>query len=345
MKPIKFWYLFVGFVLVTQLLSCGTNRTQKISHYSENDESGIGGTGILANQSGIGGTGIIGEITGFGSIFVNGVEVELDSNTPLYVDGKKVSEHIFSRGEVVALRAEQNGKLMVAREIFIRHEVVGRVEKVMPQLQRVLVLGQIIDTRALSNPPKKGAFVRVSGFRDTNNIIHARYVGKANNDQQNLLLGKIQRKGNKWFVGQQQVNLANRKGINVGDVIRVKGQVIGSVLQVNIIQKLKRLPFTAPVRNLLIQGHVFKNNAQQLIVSGYQFNMKSLSGHNLQKMNKTIFLQREKSRNTWEFSRIINRQTLPKGSTSRIETYHRPQQPVRLMTPRVPHTIPYRFFR
>lgn len=274
--------MFVGIVLATQLLSCGTNTAQKInsqiSHYSENDESGIGGTGILANQSGIGGTGIIGEITGFGSIFVNGVEVELDSNTPLYVDGKKVSEHTFSRGEVVALRAEQNGKLMVASEIYIRHEVIGRVEKVMPKFQRVMVLGQEIDTQAVLSFPKLGAFIRVSGFRDSHNVIHARYISEANNNQQNLLLGKIQRKGTKWFVGQQQVNLSNTKEINAGDIIRVQGEITGNILQVNTIQKLNRLPFTAPIRNILIQGHVFKNSAQQIIVSGYEFNMKAIVG-------------------------------------------------------------------
>ena len=51
---------------------------------------GIGGTGLEAN-SGIGGTGIVGVITGFGSICVNGLELFYFTDTPVDLDGKKIS--------------------------------------------------------------------------------------------------------------------------------------------------------------------------------------------------------------------------------------------------------------
>ena len=41
----------------------------------DNDDYGIGGTGISDDDYGIGGTGIIGTISGFGSIIVNGIHI------------------------------------------------------------------------------------------------------------------------------------------------------------------------------------------------------------------------------------------------------------------------------
>lgn len=342
MKPIKFWYLFVGFVLITPLLSCGTSTIQKsqtrISHYSENDESGIGGTGILANQSGIGGTGIIGEITGFGSIFVNGVEVELDLQTLLYVDGKKVSSHRFSRGEIVMLRTEQKNALSLAREVFIRHEVIGQVEKVMPRLQQAIVLGQVIDTKALSIQPKMGEFIGVSGFRGKDGIIHARHISKATDRQPHLLVGKVKLLGSTWFIGQQQVNLPATNKVKTGDVLRLRGELNQSILQVNNIERLNRLPFAVPVKNILIQAALLKNNAEQFRING-------VSAQVLEKRNRVIFLQRSEESQAWKFNRAFNRQQLPKGAALPSVTHHRPRQQVRPMTRPTPSTMQYRFFR
>ncbi|MFK5915202.1 MAG: hypothetical protein QM484_12580 [Woeseiaceae bacterium] len=342
MKPIKFWYLFVGFVLAMLLLSCGTNTPQKlpsqVSHYSEYDESGIGGTGILASQSGIGGTGIIGEITGFGSIFVNGVEVEVEPQTLLYVDGKKVSKHHFARGEIVVLHTEQKNSLSFAREIFIRHEVIGQVKKLMPQLQRAVILGQVVDTSALSIQPIVGEVIRVSGFRGKEGIIHARHISKANDRQSGLLVGKLKYKDNNWFIGQQQVRLPSASSVKAGDVVRIRGEIRESVLQVNNVQRLDQLPFSIPVKNILIQAALLKNNAGQ-------FRMNTLAAQVEKRANSVLFLQRGGAKQGWRLNRIFNRQQLPKGAPMPSAIHHRPPQQVRPMSRQAPSAMQYPFFR
>lgn len=350
MKVVKLYYLFVGFLLLAPLFSCGSYAPHKtnaqFSQYSGDDESGIGGTGILANKSGIGGTGIIGEITGFGSIFVNGVEVEVDAETRLYVDGKKIAKHHFARGEVVALRAEQGGKLDIAREIYIRHEVIGQVEHVSAQTKHFVVLGQRIDGRSLSLLPRRGTFIRVSGFRDHNGTIHARHLSISNNHKQNMLLGKIRRHNNQWYIGQQQLELPVTSRVQAGEMLRIHGALNKQqVLQVKNIQRINRLPFSKPVKTILIQGQIKKSGVQQYTISGYRLNVGGLRKQLLQKLDSIVLLQRTDFSSAWQLKRSLNRQQLPLGSPRPVMLHNRPSQPVRPMTPQVPYSMPNRFFR
>lgn len=132
--------IFFWVLLVSLLISCSAPQPHDSSgdqtpadqaRLDPGDEGGIGGTGLLAR--GIGGTGIIGEVTGFGSIFVNGDEVESDARTLLFLDGDAVSAHEFARGDVVAIRAVMRQQQNVAGEIHVRHEVIGPVQRVMPE--------------------------------------------------------------------------------------------------------------------------------------------------------------------------------------------------------------------
>lgn len=352
MKPIQRWYFFIGFLLLAPLFSCGgVARQQTLIHpaqYSGGDESGIGGTGMLANNSGIGGTGIIGEITGFGSIFVNGVEVELDSQTRLNKDGMKISKHNFARGEIVILRSEKSGTLNIAREIHIRHEVIGQVEKVLPLAHRIIVLGQLIDTRLLPSLPQVGAFIQVSGYRDKKGIIHARHITISDNHKQSMLLGKIRLQNKKWYIGQQQLQLLSGSQLQQGQTVRIQGALVKNVLQVKNIQYLKGLPFNKPVRNILIQGLLQKSGTAQYTISGYTFDVAAhaLQKQLLKKINRLVQLQLTNSKQVWQLNRILNKQQLPMGRPLPAAIPHnRPQQPVRPRVPTMPHSVPNRFYR
>lgn len=350
MRPIKLWYLLVGFLLLAPLFSCGSQTPHKtnsqFSQYSGDDESGIGGTGILANQSGIGGTGIIGEITGFGSIFVNGIEVEVDSETHLYVDGKKVIQHQFARGEVVALRTAKNTKQPTAREIHVRHEVIGKVEKVLPQTKSFVVLGQRVNAHS-SSLPAVGTFVRVSGFRDSTDTIHARHISisDSHNYEKNMLRGQLKKKNNKWYVGQQEVSLPLTSKVQAGEIVRIQGALSNKVLQVKSLQRLTGLPFSKPVKNILIQGFIQKEAMQQYTISGYGFNISVLAKQLSQKTKAIVLLKRTGSGQSWQFKQILNRQQLPMGSPLPNIPYNRAQQPLRPMVPQQPYSMPNRFFR
>ena len=102
-------YQVIIFLFITSIAGCvsgcvsgyvpgdvpGGISTQSNTSVSndEDQDIGLGGTGMLASSgdsggNGLGGTGIVGEITGFGSVFVNGIEVEYNAKTPFSINGK-----------------------------------------------------------------------------------------------------------------------------------------------------------------------------------------------------------------------------------------------------------------
>ncbi len=105
---------------------------------------GIGGTG--SPQDGIGGTGLIdiGFIQRFGSIFVNGTEYELDSNTQYLVDGKVMQAVQLRTGDAVMVSAHSVDGHPYAQQVRIEHAVVGVVEKIDEDARSLSVLGQSI---------------------------------------------------------------------------------------------------------------------------------------------------------------------------------------------------------
>ena len=78
-------------LLLVTVSACTSGLLNSTATNDEDQDIGLGGTGLMANTgNGLGGTGIVGEITGFGSIFVNGVEIEYDSDTPFTINGTPI---------------------------------------------------------------------------------------------------------------------------------------------------------------------------------------------------------------------------------------------------------------
>jgi len=106
------------------------------------------GGGFLLAGGGIGGTGIIslGPITAFGSIFVNGVEYELDGATIL-ADGEPIDESGLRRGMVVRVEGEVKGDSTgTARAVAYSSTLSGPVGAQTPD--SFTVLGQEIGITA-----------------------------------------------------------------------------------------------------------------------------------------------------------------------------------------------------
>jgi len=170
-------YRTIIFLLIMAIAACASNQSTMNAANDEDQDIGLGGTGMLADSgSGLGGTGLLGEITGFGSIFVNGIEVEYDDATAFAIDGKTAAHQQLEIGDVVEVLTTDASKHTRARAINLRHEVIGKVESKDPQTFSFTVLGQTVvqplDKRML---PEVGSTVAVSGFRvDEKTIISTR---------------------------------------------------------------------------------------------------------------------------------------------------------------------------
>ena len=93
---------------------------------------------------GIGGTGIVGTVTGFGSIFVNGVEVEISPQTRLSVNGQVAKDHAFSIGETVEILAADANSYTHALRLNVHHQIIGPLADWDPATGFAVILGQQI---------------------------------------------------------------------------------------------------------------------------------------------------------------------------------------------------------
>jgi len=131
-------YRIIIFLLAVSFAACAsTPSNMAVANNDEDKDIGLGGTGMLAATdseagSGLGGTGILGKITGFGSIFVNGIEIEYDNETAFTIDGKTAVSQQLEIGDVVEVLTTDANKYTQARVINLRHEVIGKVESVLP---------------------------------------------------------------------------------------------------------------------------------------------------------------------------------------------------------------------
>jgi len=349
----KYAYLFIGPLLLSLLLSCGVSQRHNTLdkralneqvQQDPDDESGLGGTGMLAHGSGLGGTGIIGEVTGFGSIFVNGEELELNAQTQLFVDGEAVSQWEFSRGEVVAVRATVQKQQLFASEIHLRHELIGPVQKIMSAQQSLVVMGQRVNigTQPL---PRLGQIVRVSGFRDEQGVIHATHL-RAANSAQLLLVGEVRQSANGWTIGQQTLRLAAHVSLREGLRLRIRGRLQDNVLQVSQWSVLDALPFHQPVARLLLQGFV-QHTGLAYRIAGQSFSVNSghLQQQLLQQKKQSLRLELHTMAGQWRASRLLAPQRLPMGRPSAVGEGMRWQNPVSPMMPRYVNPVPGRFMR
>lgn len=175
MKILK---LFSLISILVALSGCsGGTRTYLAA--TEDEDYGIGGTGLVAQNIVSEGIGVIGEITGFGSIFVNGFEVENDDSTIISVNGRKVLKHAFEIGEVVEILTRDEQPLTDAVLINIRHEVIGPVSAIDRSTKRFTILNQEVLVENWPADIETGAFLAISGFRDGKGQIHATHIATA----------------------------------------------------------------------------------------------------------------------------------------------------------------------
>jgi len=151
-----------------------------------------GGSGTAAGSTntqaggGIGGTGIsVGPITGFGSIFVNGREIFLDTETAVVVNGSQSSEQALALGQVATATFAVNGQgAAVAIKVAVDSEIDGPIDAV-PAAAPLTIVGQRVAVGATTviedetGSPltlaalQPGDRVEVDGERDPSGTLHA----------------------------------------------------------------------------------------------------------------------------------------------------------------------------
>ena len=137
------------------------------------------------SSGGIGGTGnnpdvAVGTITQFGSVWVNGVEYEINADTTIRIDDRRSSESELREGMVVRVDGSISGKR--AGEITVDGAVKGFVEQVIDANQ-IVVMGQTIQidtTTRFENGvrPVAGDRVDVHGLVAGDGVIAAGYIEK-----------------------------------------------------------------------------------------------------------------------------------------------------------------------
>jgi len=318
---------YLRFIIVCFTLLAGCTATQNTELASNSDPD---------DESGIGGTGIIGAITGFGSIFVNGVEVEIGRGTQLTVDGQRVDDIDFARGDVVeVLAVEQRGGTRAER-VQVRHEVIGKVEQVDKANSSFTVLGQtvIADTQDVSLP-QAGGVVRVSGFRDNTGRVHATRVVPDHGDKL-LLSGTVRTIGKgSFYIGRQKVAVGDSTSLQAGSRVRVRGQLQGNALDASSLTVLDAQPFGSRVQRLLVQGFISREAGQAYRIDGVSF----MSPDTLQVRQRgplRVEVKRSTS-GTWTATRLISEHGLPQGRPQPRSGAGKPKHtPARLRRPSMP---------
>lgn len=162
----KIRMLLVTLTLSLLLGACGGSALTQLAN------GGIGGTGISS-----------GSITGFGSIFVNGVEYDVEQAT-FTRDGMVANgQGEYAVGEYVTVQGTVNadGVTGTASSVVYSSALKGAVTAVSTDATTLEVLGQSVRTHALTvfsgfsqlSDLLSGSMVEVSGIRDAQGVLVA----------------------------------------------------------------------------------------------------------------------------------------------------------------------------
>lgn len=253
----------------------GTGATAQAS------PGGIGGTGRPAGVAqggppGLGGTGIVGVVTGFASVCVNGVEVEVEPDTPVQRDGAGASSlRELAVGQLVAVQASGGGAEVRARRIAVLDAVVGPVDAIDAPRGELRVLGQrvLVLARADLKELRAGDWVRASGHRGAAGEVRASHVQRLAPEglPPAQSLGPVVRdEAGAWRVGGTPLRLAPGQALPAaGEEALVRGAWDGHrLLAAVVVAQPTRRALGDPER-VVLQGYVVGLDGQSLRL-GYE---------------------------------------------------------------------------
>ncbi|MBJ7536203.1 DUF5666 domain-containing protein [Marinomonas transparens] len=228
------------------------------------EDRGIGGTGKYANidDRGIGGTGIIGTITNFGSIWVNGLEVELNKGTQIKVDGIASNEDALRLGQQVKVLAEQEGDTWFAKEILIHHAVIGRIDKILDG--SLVIQGMTInqDPNIPGHWPTLATkdYVKVSGYFHDDKFYATDIMPTENDNLWQLTAPVVYDKKDGWEIAGQALPDAILK-VKEGQTLTLKGKYTKKGRELTFIRYEESIPFKGQSREYIVEDR--GSNTQQ----------------------------------------------------------------------------------
>jgi len=227
---------------------------------------GIGGTGQVQNNGGIGGTGIVGIITGFGSIWVNGLEVQYDSQTQ--VAGNNSSANTLAIGQVVVVEAQGNNLELQANRISVVDAVAGQISSLSEVEGTITVLGQTVsitretimkDSLEPQNRLKlnEGDSVTVSGLRLQNGEIVASRVEKIGESAESSVVGPITKiDGNELEIYGLKIKVKAGETLQIGQEVVVQGSVKAGVMYAKEVTPSPSTQLYGRTKQINLQGYV-----------------------------------------------------------------------------------------
>ncbi|TPE53411.1 hypothetical protein FJM67_07090 [Maribrevibacterium harenarium] len=143
------------------------------------EDRGIGGTGKWLGadeERGLGGTGVIGTLTQFGSIWVNGLEIEVNRQTHITMNGIPTEERALRLGQQVKVLALPNPEgsryQWRAQQVLVDHAVIGTVSQLNDNTLWVQGVKVVSDPNRPGEWPTLalGDGVKVSGYFHHNTL-------------------------------------------------------------------------------------------------------------------------------------------------------------------------------
>jgi Domain of unknown function (DUF5666) len=250
----------------------------RVAKNGNGGEGGIGGTGMVAGaknpvfgDGGMGGTGIVGVITGFASICVNGIEVNYDTTTPVWDNGKPSAISQLVVGQVVSVSVTEAGDQIRARGIGVIQAVVGPISVVNAATGELRVMGQRITApRAELAALKVGNWLRVSGHRlVTGEVVssHLQVIPVQANAQAQVRGSAREVAGKFVKVGDILIDLsaisAPVKLLNEQE-IWVSGMWHGQVLRASDIVVSPTLQGLGSVEKVVIEGYIHASGSRSI---------------------------------------------------------------------------------
>ena len=239
-------------------------------------DRGIGGTGINNDDRGIGGTGIVGTITAFGSVIVNGLKVDFDQETVITNDGVLTTEEALNVGQVVAIEATTRNGALQARSISIANAVSGPITAVAATGNQIEVLGQTVALAqgSLKTPApanlQAGQWVTVSGLRNAQGIIVASRVSRRAVGGRISVRGPVTAQTSTGFtIGRLSIVAPTAvQTVTAGRTAFAIGALTSTGLRAAQVEIAPSVPFDGQVSRVSIEGHVGRQQGQQVSISG-----------------------------------------------------------------------------
>jgi hypothetical protein len=93
-------------------------------------------------------TGIFGTITRFASLCVNGLEIHIDAETRVELDGNAIDAGELAAGQVVWIQAARHAGALHARRVAVIRAALGPVSAVDAPERRIVVAGRVVEVPA-----------------------------------------------------------------------------------------------------------------------------------------------------------------------------------------------------